>query len=92
MNRVIVISFIPLMHFLTNEGGLKDSSKICAGEKIMVFIHILAGHSNAQTKERWQHSGSTISNRFISGDDLTVLSVLLPRAANLHHETEQRKS
>jgi hypothetical protein len=67
------------MHFLTNEGGLKDSSKICAGEKIMVFIHILAGHSNAQTKERWQHSGSTISQVFheVKRSMLKVKQILL---------------
>jgi len=57
-------SFIPLIDFLKNEGGLKDSLKICVGQKIMIFIHILVGHTNSQTKERWQHSGQTISKTF----------------------------
>ena len=28
---------------------------------MMIFIHILVGHSNRQTAGRWQHSGRTIS-------------------------------
>ena len=62
MNREY--SFLPLIEVLKAKGGLVDSRNISAGQKIMVFIHILAGHTNSQTKERWQHSGSTISQIF----------------------------
>ena len=41
--------------------GLKRSFKICAGQKLMIFINILVGHYNRQTAGRWQHSGRTIS-------------------------------
>ena len=41
------------------EEGLKRSFKICAGQKMMIFI--LVGHSNRQAAGRWQHSGRTIS-------------------------------
>jgi hypothetical protein len=53
-------TFLNLVNLLINEGGLRDGKKICAGEKTMILIHILVGHSNRQTAERWQHSGSTI--------------------------------
>ena len=54
-------SFLLLLDLLDREGGLKRSFKICAGQKLMIFIHILVGHSNRQTTGRWQHSGRTIS-------------------------------
>ena len=50
-----------LLDLLEREGSLKRSLKICAGQKLMIFIHILVGHSNRQTAGRWQHSGRTIS-------------------------------
>ena len=54
-------SFLLLLDLLDREGDLKRSFKICAGQKLMIFIHILVGHSNKQTTGRWQHSGRTIS-------------------------------
>ena len=39
----------------------KESFKIFAVQKKMIFIHIVVGHSNRQTAGRWQHSGRTIS-------------------------------
>ena len=47
-------SFLLLLDLLEREGGLKRSLKICAGQKLMIFIHILVGHSNRQTAGRWQ--------------------------------------
>jgi hypothetical protein len=54
-------TFIKLLAFLTEKSVLTNSIKICAGQKIMIFIHVLAGNSLRQTAERWQHSTSTIS-------------------------------
>ncbi len=41
--------------------GLTGSIHICSGEKLMIFIYILSGHSNRQTQERFQHSAETVS-------------------------------
>ena len=43
------------------DGGLSDSMYICCGQKILIFLYILRGHTNRETAERWQHSGATIS-------------------------------
>jgi DNA-directed RNA polymerase specialized sigma24 family protein len=42
------------------DGGHRDS-ELCTGEKIMILLHVLRGYTNRETAERWQHSGSTIS-------------------------------
>jgi hypothetical protein len=55
-------TFIKLLNRLKNQGGLEDSKKVSAGEKLMTFIHAIVGFSNRQLCERWQHSGSTISD------------------------------
>ena len=55
-------TFILLVDLLVTSGKLKDSLCICAGQKLMIFIHSLLGNSNRETAERWQHSGSTISD------------------------------
>lgn len=44
------------------DGGLEDSMYICSGQKIMILLHVLRGYTNRETAERWQHSGSTISD------------------------------
>jgi DDE superfamily endonuclease len=54
-------TFILLKNFLYQHGRLRRSKTINIGQKIMIFIHVLIGHTNRQTAERWQHSGSTIS-------------------------------
>ena len=54
-------SFLLLLNLLEREGGSKRSFKICGGQKLMIFIHVLVGHYNRQTAGRWQHSGRTIS-------------------------------
>ena len=41
-------SFLQLWDLLEREEGLKRLFKICAGQKMMIFIHILVGHSNRQ--------------------------------------------
>jgi DDE superfamily endonuclease len=43
------------------EGGLTNSMYICCGQKLMILLHVLRGHTNRETAERWQHSGATIS-------------------------------
>ena len=53
--------FIELLQILQAHGSLKDSPRIKSGEKLMIFMHLLQGHSNRQLNERWQHSGDTIS-------------------------------
>ena len=55
-------TFKKLLKRLTERGGLEDSKLISAGEKLMTFIHAIVGFSNRQLCERWQHSGSTISD------------------------------
>ena len=57
-------SFLPLVELLTTHGRLTDGSEISAGQKIMIFIDILAGLRNRKIKKCWQHSGSTISLAF----------------------------
>ena len=54
-------TFFRLLSYLKTTGMLKDSLSICAGQKVMIFIHALVGHSNRESAERWQHSGSSIS-------------------------------
>ena len=54
-------TFLKLLMLLTRHGGLHDGHKVGAGEKLMIFLHLLTGFSNRQTAERWQHSGSTIN-------------------------------
>ena len=54
-------TFILLKNFLAHHGNLRRSETINIGQKVMIFIHVLVGHTNRQTAERWQHSGSTIS-------------------------------
>jgi hypothetical protein len=53
--------FLSLLHIVTEEGGLKDSEDISAGEKLLCLINALCGWTNRQMHERWQHSGSTLS-------------------------------
>ena len=47
-------SFLLLLDLLEREGGLKRLFKICAGQKLMIFIHILVGHSNRQRAGRFR--------------------------------------
>jgi len=61
INRMDKQTFLRLVTMLTSIGMLKDSLTICSGQKVMIFIQALIGHSNRQSAERWQHSGSTIS-------------------------------
>jgi hypothetical protein len=44
------------------EGGLRDSMYICTGQKLLILIYVMRGHTNRETAERWQHSGATISD------------------------------
>ena len=53
-------TFTLLEELLTKDGGLSDGVKVCKGEKIMIFIHALMGHTNRVSQERWQHGGATI--------------------------------
>ena len=67
VNRFLQVSrmdketFNLLKELLTNVGGLQDSMYICAGQKLMILIYVIRGHTNRETTERWQHSGATIS-------------------------------
>ena len=54
-------TFDELLLLLESRGGLKDSKYISAGEKLLILIPVLVGHTNRSVNERWQHSGSTIS-------------------------------
>ena len=50
-----------LLHANLVDGGLSNSMYICTGQKILIFLYVLRGHTNREIDERWQHSGSTIS-------------------------------
>jgi len=54
-------TFFRLLSHLKTTGMLRDSISISAGQKVMILIHALTGHSNRESAERWQHSGSSIS-------------------------------
>ena len=60
--RMDIATFNYLLGYLREAGDLKNSMYICAGEKLMILIYVLRGHTNRETMERWQHSGSTISS------------------------------
>ena len=47
--------------FKFNLLGLKPSQKIGCGEKLLILIHLLKGHSIRTIEDRFQHSKSTIS-------------------------------
>jgi hypothetical protein len=53
---------VKLRSLLIETGGLKNSLYICAGQKIMILLHVIRGYTIRETIERWQHSRSTISN------------------------------
>ena len=44
------------------DGGLRDSMYICSGQILLILLHVLHGYTNRETAERWQHSGTTISD------------------------------
>jgi hypothetical protein len=44
--------------------GLEGSKNVSIEEKILMFLFILSGQSNAVTQERFQHSGETVSRIF----------------------------
>lgn len=54
-------TFVKLKRMLKVTGNLRKSLSINVGQKVMMFIYVLIGHTNRQTAERWQHSGSTVS-------------------------------
>lgn len=54
-------TFDELLLLLETHGDFKDSKYLSTGEKLLIFILVLVGHSNRSINERWQHSGSTIS-------------------------------
>ena len=58
------------------DGGLKDSRKISAGEKLMIFLYVLSGKSNRDAQERWQHSGDSIS-KVVAAVRVVILSMRL---------------
>lgn len=51
MNRETFLSRIDL---LRDHGDLKNSMYVSAGEKLMILIYVLRGHTNRETAERWQ--------------------------------------
>jgi hypothetical protein len=54
--------FIKLINFMKTRGMLLDSTHICAGQKLMIYITLLKGGKKRGIHSMWQHSGSTISN------------------------------
>ena len=54
-------TFRKLLLLLEDTGKLQGGPKICPGEKLMIFLFALTGHSNRQTCECWQHSGDSVS-------------------------------
>lgn len=54
-------TFNNLLNLLRTEAFLMDNKLLSAGEKLMIFLEALVGHSNRTIADLWQHSGSTIS-------------------------------
>jgi hypothetical protein len=54
-------TFNGLLNLLKTVGALKNGRKICAGEKLMMFIQVLKGLTIREIGNRFQHSESTIS-------------------------------
>jgi hypothetical protein len=55
-------TFDNLLNLLRTEALLMNSKLLSAGEKLMIFLEALVGHSNRTIADLWQHSGSTISD------------------------------
>jgi hypothetical protein len=55
-------TFLKLLNLLIIEGNLRDSRKVSAEEKLMIFIQALKGLKFTTITDRYQHSGSTITN------------------------------
>ena len=70
--RIDHATFVKLREMHMDAGGLVDSLYICAGQKIMVLVQVLGGYTNRQIKERWQHSGSTISKIIHEASDALI--------------------
>ena len=66
-------TFDELLLLLESRGGFKNSKYISAGEKLLIFILVLVGHTNRSVNERWQHSGCTIS--FVVHEVATVIKM-----------------
>ena len=45
-------TFILLKNFLAHHGNSRRSETINIRQKVMIFIHVLIGHTNRQTAER----------------------------------------
>ena len=54
-------TFLSLLASLERTDKLKSSAGISSGEKLMMTIHVLTRSTNRVISERWQHSGSTVS-------------------------------
>jgi hypothetical protein len=58
--RMRKATFFMLLNKL-KEVGLKDGRKVCAGEKLLIFIFTICSNTSRMTQERFQHSGDTIT-------------------------------
>ena len=56
-------TFTRLIVFLEQHSRFGDSVKVKKEEKLMIFFYVLKGHSNRDTAEVFQHSGSSIYRR-----------------------------
>ena len=54
-------TFMKLVDHLKVNGGIRDSKHLNCFEKVLIYIHVVVGHSLRQTAERFQHSSATIS-------------------------------
>ena len=55
--------FLRLLDKLKSESILRDGKKVCAGEKLMIFLQIVCHASYVRkTAMDWQHSTDTIHN------------------------------
>lgn len=61
-NRMTKAVFHRLHNKLVNDGELVGGRKVSTQEKLMIFIHILKGHSIRDTANCWQHSTQCISD------------------------------
>jgi hypothetical protein len=61
MARMRRETFFALLSALESTGKITSSERVVSGEKLMIFMRVLAGATNRTCSERWQVAGATIT-------------------------------
>jgi len=54
-------TFFALLRVLENTGEVSSTERVTSGEKLLIFLRVLAHTTTRSAGERWQVSGATIS-------------------------------